>query len=42
MPIETLHVSDDAFDSALDHFAVVDESLELKTALGRAPEKKER
>jgi hypothetical protein len=41
MPIETLHLSDDAFDTALERFAVVDESLELKEALNRPLERKE-
>jgi hypothetical protein len=41
MPIETLHVSDDAFDGVLDRFAVVDESLERKADLNRPLEKKE-
>ena len=41
MPIETLSVSDDAFDAALERFAVVSEMLVLKTDLGREPERKE-
>ena len=41
MPIETLRVTDEAFDAALERFAVVDEMLTLKSALGREPERKE-
>ena len=41
MPIETLSVSDDAFDAALERFAVVDEMLTPKADLGREPERKE-
>lgn len=41
MPIETLRVTDDVFDATLGRFAVVDEMLTLKTALGRDPERKE-
>ena len=41
MPIETLRVTDDAFDTALERFAVIDEMLVLKTELGREPERKE-
>jgi hypothetical protein len=33
--IETLHLSDDTFDSALERFAVIEESLVLKTELNR-------
>jgi hypothetical protein len=36
--IETLEVSDEAFDAALSRFAFVDESLVSRAALGRAPE----
>jgi hypothetical protein len=36
--IETLRVSDDDFDTALDRFAVIEESLVLKSELNRALE----
>ncbi len=41
MQIETLSVTDDAFDAALERFAVVDEMLTPKADLGREPERKE-
>ncbi len=41
MAIETIGLTDEVFDVALARYAVVDETLVLKTALGRDVEKDE-